>query len=86
MAGRIDENKPFKYKYVHEGENQRDVSLLARCNLTKVPALEMEQPEEQNRILITKEVISAVLEFTEGKMLIHVVPRDLLVIHDWVVV
>ena len=54
--------------------------------MTKLPALEMEQPEEQNRILITKEVISAVLEFTEGKMLVHVVPRDLLVIHDWVVV
>ena len=37
-------------------------------------------------ILLKHEVVKGILQFSPNKHLIHIYPKDLLLIHDWIVV
>ena len=41
---------------------------------------------KHNSMLIKKEIVQSVLEYVENKMLIYVLPKDLLIVHDWEIV
>ena len=76
-------NEDFTYCEIGSGADYECITWIAKCQLNIGDVVLKCQRPKEDSMLIANELVYAVEEFAQDKMIATVTPKDLFIIHGW---